>query len=218
MEYKSFKFDEVQAREGLVKGLLSPYNNVDHGRDVVRAGAFTKTLHERKNRVPALYQHNWDQPIGVNFLTDGSKGLDTEIKLNLNKQLAKEVLSDVEFWQEHGLSFGLSIGYETINEKFDGGVRELTEIKLWEGSLVTFPMNDDARVHDAKELARAWVDMKAGRVVSAANRRRLESIASEISALLTADEAEEAAATQNEPQESALVEQIKSLVEHTKWN
>ena len=221
MEFKSFKFDEVAGvtDEGVVEGILSPYNNIDLGNDVVRPGAFTKTLGDQKNRVPALYQHDWMQPIGVNYLRDGSKGLETSLKLNLNKQLAKEALSDVKFWREHGLSFGLSIGYETIkynNEK--SGVRELLEVKLYEGSLVTFPMNENARVTGAKNLSAALADLKAGRAISAANRARLERMLEEVSALLAADQTEEEAAKSQDKPPAALVEQFKSLYEETRWN
>lgn len=220
IEYKAFKFVEVAGAsdEGVIKGVLSPYNNVDLGNDVVKPGAFTKTLGEQRGRVPALWQHDWHSPIGVNYLSDGPKGLETELRLNLDKQLAKEALSDVKFWKEHGLSFGLSIGYETINATTNkNGVRELTELKLFEGSLVTFPMNESARVTGAKDLADILADVKAGRVVSAANRVRLSRIVEEISALLAADADEEAAKSQNEPAEP-LVEQFKSLLELSKWN
>ena len=42
---------------------------------------------------------------------------------------------------------GLSIGYRTLRaSKNDGGGRLLTELELWEVSLVTFPMLPSARV------------------------------------------------------------------------
>ena len=69
MEYKAFKFESVDgvSDEGVIEGVLSPYNNIDLGKDIVRPGAFTKTLSDQKNRVPALYQHDWHMPIGVSL-------------------------------------------------------------------------------------------------------------------------------------------------------
>jgi hypothetical protein len=50
---------------------------------------------------------------------------------------------------------GLSIGFRTRKSKMDEetGVRTLTDIELWEVSLVTFPANDPARVTAVKATA-----------------------------------------------------------------
>jgi hypothetical protein len=45
---------------------------------------------------------------------------------------------------------GLSIGYDTVSEKVTEKVRYLKELKLWEVSLVTFPMNERALVNGVK--------------------------------------------------------------------
>ena len=48
---------------------------------------------------------------------------------------------------EAGAIDGLSIGYRTVCAQKDGkGQRRLSELELWEVSLVTFPMLPDARV------------------------------------------------------------------------
>ena len=42
---------------------------------------------------------------------------------------------------------GMSIGYRTLKaQKDDKGLRHLSELELWEVSLVTFPMLPEARV------------------------------------------------------------------------
>jgi hypothetical protein len=48
---------------------------------------------------------------------------------------------------------GLSIGYDTIKStpRDDGG-RNLSEVKVWEVSLVTLPMNERAQVASVKSL------------------------------------------------------------------
>ncbi len=50
---------------------------------------------------------------------------------------------------------GLSIGYTTIKGEPDTTnprIRRLKELKLWEYSLVTFPMNQEAMITAAKSL------------------------------------------------------------------
>jgi HK97 family phage prohead protease len=48
---------------------------------------------------------------------------------------------------EAGAIDGLSIGYRTVKAERDGkGQRLLSELELWEVSLVTFPMLPEARV------------------------------------------------------------------------
>jgi uncharacterized protein len=64
---------------------------------------------------------------------------------------------------------GLSIGYRTVRAEKDGkGQRLLSELELWEVSLVTFPMLPDARVGAKgdfpdtlmRELAQAFEDAR----------------------------------------------------------
>jgi HK97 family phage prohead protease len=40
---------------------------------------------------------------------------------------------------------GLSIGFRAVRARRDGALRVLTEVELWEISLVTFPMLPGAR-------------------------------------------------------------------------
>ena len=119
---------------------------------------------------------------------------------------------------------GLSIGYDAVKIDYakdgDRYIRYLKELKLYEYSFTPIPMNSLATVSDIKTFDSLLAEIKAGRVISAANRSRLERIVEEVSALLAADDqeaAEEAAKTQGEPPK-ALVEQLKSIMELSKWN
>jgi len=49
---------------------------------------------------------------------------------------------------------GMSIGYDTIQDSVENGVRYLKELRFWEGSLVTFPMNQSAMVTFDKIISR----------------------------------------------------------------
>lgn len=190
---KAFRFHDVKMLDGdgRFTGRASVYGVVDLQGEVVMPGAFTKTLAENGGRVKVLNQHNPYDVIGLAQLEDREDALwVAEGKLSLGLASAQEAHVRLK----DGLIDGLSIGYEVIKEKFDKGVRQLTEVKLWEVSLVTFPANPLARVTNVKgrldelvENAAAFVnELKAGRVLSAANQRTIEDA---YAALLAAAEA-----------------------------
>jgi hypothetical protein len=52
---------------------------------------------------------------------------------------------------KRGVLKGLSIGYDTMRDEVKNKVRFLKELKLWEVSIVTFPMNELATVQDVKQ-------------------------------------------------------------------
>lgn len=134
------------ADDGSFEGLLSPYNNVDDGGDVVEPGAFTKTMQENGSTVPMLWQHKQDCPIGDLQLEDQPDGLHCKGQLLLDLPEAKKAY----LLLKAGIIKGLSIGYEAVKSQMVNGVRHLKEIRLYEGSVVTFPMNQLAAVTAVK--------------------------------------------------------------------
>jgi HK97 family phage prohead protease len=132
--------------EGSFEGLLSPYGNVDGGGDVVMAGAFVKTMKDRGNKVPLLWQHKPDTPIGDLTLEDRPEGLWSKGQLLMALPEAQKAYLLIKA----KIVKGLSIGFETIKDSVEGGVRRLSEIKLYEGSIVTFPMNESALIASVK--------------------------------------------------------------------
>lgn len=132
--------------QGAFEGLLSPYGNVDQGGDVVEPGAYTKTLKERGNKVPLLWQHKTDTPIGELVLEDRPDGLWCKGQLLLTLQSAQTAYALIKA----RIVKGLSIGFEAVKDSVEAGVRHLKEIKLYEGSIVTFPMNEMAMIANVK--------------------------------------------------------------------
>jgi len=139
---------EISA-EGSFEGMLSPYGNVDQGDDVVLPGAYTKTLKEQGPTRPLLWQHKTDQPIGQLTLEDRPEGLWCKGQLLMALDEAKKAY----LLMKAGIVKGLSIGFESVKDSIDGGVRKLKEIKLYEGSVVTFPMNEMALISSVKDAA-----------------------------------------------------------------
>lgn len=153
-QFKSFALDLKEvAEEGIFEGRLSAYGNVDATGDVVERGAFSRTIKANKGRVPMLWQHNAKEPpVGVLHLSDGDAGLDVKGEINLEEPLGQRAYSALKFLKARGLKMGLSIGFLSISDEVKSGIRHLKEIKLFEGSLVTFPANSLCYVGDVKQI------------------------------------------------------------------
>jgi HK97 family phage prohead protease len=149
MKTKRMRLEIKEISEtGSFEGLLSPYGNRDMGRDVVEAGAYTKTLKDRGNVVPMLWQHDETEPIGSLTLEDRADGLYCKGQLLMELPEAKKAYALIKA----RIVKGLSIGFEAVKDAVVNGVRHLKEIKLYEGSIVTFPMNEMALITSVKGL------------------------------------------------------------------
>lgn len=149
MLHKECKFQLKEiGEEGTFTGLAAVYGNVDMGKDMIQPGAFTKTLADKNSEVPILWQHDPREPIGKATLTDGKEGLHIKGELVLESPVAQKAYALLK----RGVLKGLSIGYDVVTEKMEKGIRILKEIKLWETSLVTFPMNELALVDHVKGM------------------------------------------------------------------
>ena len=142
-----YEVKELEAN-GVFSGYASVFDIEDHYGDIIAPGAFKKSLSalKKKKRTPAmLWQHKTDEPIGVwtDFQEDDS-GLLASGQLVLDTQRGAEAYALLKA----GAITGLSIGFNAVNSKVDkdSGKRILTEIDLWETSLVTFPANEKARI------------------------------------------------------------------------
>ncbi len=120
------------------EGYASLFGVPDSGGDVVAPGAFAASLRRRPpDKVRMLYQHATAEPLGVwEEIAEDSRGLKVRGRLVLDVSRAREVRA---LFAEGALN-GLSIGFRTLRAKKAGGYRLLTEIELWEISVVTFPL------------------------------------------------------------------------------
>jgi HK97 family phage prohead protease len=146
----NFKIKSTSDESGTFVGMAAIYGNVDLGSDVIEKGAFTRTLSAGKD-FPILWQHQTDNPIGLAKITDTPQGLQINGTLLLADPVAQRAYALIKA----GVIKGLSIGYETIQSMYDSEteVRHLTEIKLWEVSCVTFPMNESAQISSVKAMS-----------------------------------------------------------------
>lgn len=151
-ETRSFVLELKAADDGTVEGYGSVFDVVDNYDDVIAKGAFKASLdsHKAAGTMPAmLWQHDASQPIGIwTEMVEDSKGLRIKGMLALETTKGKEVHALLKLGALNGLSIGFMSkqwGYDR-----DTDVRTLTEVDLWEVSLVTFPANQKARVTNVK--------------------------------------------------------------------
>ena len=143
MDYKSlsFKLNGVPDDDGKFEGYASVFDIVDQGMDVVAPGAFRRSLDSGRS-VKLLWQHDMGQPIGVwEEIKEDEKGLFVRGRLLNDVQQGREANA----LMRAGAIDSMSIGFRTKEAvaEGNGSVRRLTEIELFEVSLVTFPMLPD---------------------------------------------------------------------------
>ena len=157
MEVLSYKdilngIEDVDVNSSTIKGYASVFGNVDSDGDVITRGAYAKTIQEwgpaGKNRIKMCWQHDiWDPIAKTIEMYEDEKGL------AFVAQAPKDVpyINDRIKMIEAGVIDELSVGFRIIKRE-DGrdGVRKITEVKLYEYSLVTLAANDMARVTSVK--------------------------------------------------------------------
>jgi HK97 family phage prohead protease len=135
---------------GLFEGYASTFGDRDLGGDIVVAGAMTKSIKARGAKGVRMFaDHDSRKRIGVwTDLIEDEKGLFVKGRLLLEKQDGKDAYVDLK----EGALDGMSIGFRTKADSYDGRrkARMLKEIDLMEISLVSFPMNENARVTGVK--------------------------------------------------------------------
>jgi HK97 family phage prohead protease len=166
LERKFCRFDaDITVSDGsVIEGYASRFGQCDQGNDIVSTGAYgasLKRLIDSGRAVKMLWQHDPAQPIGIwDDVREDATGLYVKGRLLDSVARGREAAALVAA----GAIDGLSIGYRTkAATKDKQGRRVLTELELWEVSLVTFPMLPSARVAakgdtpleaDLREMAR----------------------------------------------------------------
>ena len=194
VEFKSlqFKSDSVSIKDRTFKGYASTWDK-DQGNDIIQKGAFSKTLSERFSRVKVLWQHN--QPLGMPSVMkedDGGLYVEARVSKTVLGDEALELMSD-------GVVDQMSIGFSVPSGKSEysknDDARIIKEIKLFEFSPVTFPMNENAFITNVKSM-RGLIDTETN--LSDAELKQLALLVDELKALMTNGGA--AHSTPSEPQ------------------
>lgn len=150
IEFKTFEVKGTLNVEGEITGYGAIFDNVDRGGDVIRKGAFNKTISENGGSVIMVANHDQNKPIGRV----------TEMKEDETGLLFKGYLSKTDRAQEYkqlmkdGVVDSFSIGYAVVKaDNNNHGGRDLSEVKLFEISPVAIPMNPEAKLLEVKNMS-----------------------------------------------------------------
>ncbi|MCJ8139296.1 HK97 family phage prohead protease [Falsirhodobacter halotolerans] len=149
----------LEVRGGVIEGYASVFGRRDQGGDMVLPGAYGASLAALGGRrVKMLWQHDAGEPIGVweDVREDGT-GLYVRGRILPEVARGREAIALLDA----GAIDGLSIGYRTVRAERDAKGRQLAELDLWEVSLVTFPMQIEARVQGKSEDLGGWRSIAA---------------------------------------------------------
>jgi HK97 family phage prohead protease len=144
---------DIDTKLGIITGYFSIFGNKDADGDIVIPGAYKKTLKENgpdspKPRILHLYMHDSMKPLAKpSVLKEDKTGLYFESQIS-QTALGKDV---IQLYQDKVLTEH-SIGYQIVKRERDEEREEqkLIELKLWEGSTVSWGANMDAVVNSVK--------------------------------------------------------------------
>lgn len=140
---------DADQKQGIVTGYFSRFNNVDSDGDIIRPGAFAKTIKEQgpksqQPRIKHLLNHDPSQPLGKLLnLKEDNTGLLYESQIG-SHSLGRDFIKMVEsgLITEHSIGFRIMKRnqlqpYEDFIKNPGKGFYEITELKLMEGSSLT---------------------------------------------------------------------------------
>jgi uncharacterized protein len=150
---------DIDTATGTITGYFSVFGNVDSDGDMIMPGAFKRTLNNNYARLKHLNQHNTLQVLagtkkGNLTLKEDSRGLYFESRIG-DYTYAKDTLLAYERGDidEH------SIGFNVVKQQKASSYNELVELKLWEGSTVTWGANALA-TSEMKSMTKTQVAQK----------------------------------------------------------
>jgi uncharacterized protein len=165
---------DVDTKTGTVTGYFSIFGNVDSDGDMIMPGAFKATLNTAYKRVKHLNQHRSYEPLsgvknGNLVVSEDARGLFFESKIS-QTSYGKDV---IQLYND-GVLDEHSIGYEVVKQQKAKGYNELLELRLWEGSTVTWGANEMAGVESIKSLTKEQAFEKMNGILKAIKNGKYE--------------------------------------------
>ena len=153
LQQKTSKFEvkDFDDTTRMVKGYASVFNNTDSDDDVILKGSYNKSIKEwgpeGKDRIKLVAQHDISRPVArITELKEDSNGLYMEASFG-----SHTLGDDYYRMTKEGIINEFSVGFVPIEKKEnDKGGYDISNIKLYEVSMVTIAANDQAVVTDVK--------------------------------------------------------------------
>lgn len=158
---------ETRADGAGFSGYASHFWSVDSYLTAVKQGAFKKTIRERGDKTPILWQHDAYAPIGKpTAMNEDKTGLRFDAAISEGTTSGRDAMALLR----DGVPLGMSFGFQTTKSRpgtkddpIEFGeykakpeeVEIIEEVRLWEISLVTFPANELAAINDVRAVAEA---------------------------------------------------------------
>lgn len=169
-QYKGIpaQIKDIDRKNGVVTGYFSQFGEVDSDGDVIVKGAFSKSIMEngpesQKQRIVHLYQHDVSKPLGKPYvLKEDDYGLYFESKI-VGTSYGEDVLK----LYEAGVINEHSIGFVTVKGQPKSGYMEIQEVKLFEGSTVTFGANENTPFTGFKNMDKETATEQVRRLTKA---------------------------------------------------
>jgi HK97 family phage prohead protease len=151
---------DANSEEGIFSGYGSTFGNLDLGGDIIKAGAFEKTLNEwgQKGEMPFLLAfHDMSRPIGDWLeMREDEKGLFVRgqlwVKGDRRIEDAVMAYNMLRGTGQKTLSIGYRVNDYEMQESMNGSIRVIKEVDLVEVSVVPIPMNPQAKITAVKSL------------------------------------------------------------------
>jgi hypothetical protein len=150
----NLKFDGEDQDNYKFSGYLTAFDSNDNVNDTIRKGAFIAA--EGKS-FPLFVNHSHKEiPIGSFSGKEDDFGFFIEAEINKDHHLGKSVYTALKRGDIKGLSQGFTLKKGDFEEKSEGG-KDIKNLSLMEGSVVTFPCEEKAQItavkHDIDQLS-----------------------------------------------------------------
>ena len=114
---QSIEVKDLNDTKGIVVAYANVYDFEDSDGDISAKGSFTKSVQENGKRIRVLKDHNPRITLGVplDIDTKDSYGLLTTTQFNMNKEVSRDMFTDIKLMVDNGLNAELSIGYKVVS-------------------------------------------------------------------------------------------------------
>lgn len=158
MKYKSFALEDVNVDSRKISGYAAVFNNVDKVKDKLIKGCFSKSIAERgpqsnaNDKIILLWQHDQKEPLGkITKLEETDEGLYFEAIID-EIEIGDRALKQLESGTLNQFSIGFSYDWEKYRYDSENDCNIISEVKLYEISIVTIGCNGATRYLGLKSV------------------------------------------------------------------